>query len=190
MEALKAIRSAVPTFEPVTRDEVKDHLRIARSNEDHHDTIARLIQVAREEFEADTDYVLSTGTYVVKLDNWPCGDCIELPIRPVSAITSITYVDSAGATQTVDSSDYSLNIYEPRYEIQLGYNETWPSTRGWENDITVTMVAGYATASVIPLRAKQACLIKIQSLFEGDPKWVLEKAYDWMVKKFARSTYP
>ena len=191
MDAIKVIRSAVPTFEPVTLDDVKSHLRIARGNEDHHDDLKRLIQVARELFEKDTDYVLSTGTYVAKLDDWPCCDYITMPVRPVSAITSITYTDSAGTVQTWSSSNYSLNVYESLPEIVLAYASSWPSNRGWENDITITLVAGYASQSVVPFALKQALLQKIQHLFDGDdPRGNIEKSYERIVQRFARSSYP
>ena len=194
MEALKAIRSAVPTFESVTEDEAKSHLRIARSNEDHHDDLVRLIQQSRENFERDTDYVIATGTYVVKLSEWPIGDCIELPVRPVSSITSIAYLDTAGVSQTMSSGDYSLNTYGSRHKVQLGYGETWPTIRGWENDITITFVAGYASRSVVPANIKQACLLEIARLFENRGDSIKDeptgKAYERIVSRYARSSYP
>lgn len=187
---LKPIRSAVPTFEPVTLAEAKSHLRIAKTNEEHHNDLDRLIQVAREAFESDTNYVLSTGTYTVKFECFPDEDELQLPIRPVSSITSLTYVDSAGTVQTFSSAYYSLNQYESMPTLQLVYPNVWPSTRGYENDNVLTFVAGYTTAALIPAQAKQAILLKIEQLFDGDPKGLVERAYEWIVKKYARSSYP
>ena len=186
----KAARSADPTFEPVTMPEVKAHLRIAETNEDHHDSIARLIQVAREEFEGDTNYILSTGTFVYKLDDWPECESILLPVRPVSSITSIQYVDPNGTTQTFSSSNYSLNTTHVLPQIDLAYSSSWPATRVFSNCVTVTFVAGYSLISAIPARAKQACLIKVEQLFDGDQKELLSRTYEWLIKKFMRPTYP
>jgi uncharacterized phiE125 gp8 family phage protein len=190
IQTLKPIRSADPSFEPVTLAEAKSHLRIAESNEDHHVDISRLVQLARESIESDTNYVVATGTYVVKMSDWPDDDFIVLPVRPVSSLTSVQYVDSAGATQTYSSSNYSLNLYKGLHRIQLAYSATWPTTRGHENDITVTFVAGYSTAAAVPAQIKQLALLKIEQLFDGDPKGLCERAYEWLLKKFARPTYP
>lgn len=183
----KAIRSGNPSFEPVTLAQAKAQVRIALANTDHDDYLNRLIQMSREQFEADTSVVVATGTFMLSLDGFD-GPSIVLPVRPVTSVTSITYKDTSGATQTLSGSKYALSTVKASPEIVLAYNESWPDCRGHQNDVTFTFVAGYATAGAVPETIKQACLLLITQQFEGDTK--NEWGYEQIVKRHWRSSYP
>lgn len=187
----RAIRQAVPTFEPVTLAQAKAQLRIATANTDHDSYITRLIQEAREKFEHDSSYVIATGSFVLSLDSFEDDD-IDLPLRPITAITSITYKDVNGDTQTFSSTKYTLSNSEAMPEIVLNYNESWPSVRGHRDDITITFVAGHATAGDVPEKIKQAVLLEIKQQFEAENVADMKEnfGYEVLLKHYMRPTYP
>lgn len=143
-----------PASEPLSLVEAKDHLRITQANEDG--MIAGYILAAREYIENDTHLKLVTQTldYTVD-DGWPCVSArgyyrtrIEFPFKPVASITSVSYVDAAGATQVLASNQYVLRNDGPVHFIEPAYDITWPTVRAQTAAITVRLVAGAAAASV------------------------------------------
>jgi uncharacterized phiE125 gp8 family phage protein len=78
-----------------------------------------------------------------------------LPKPPIASITSVTYVDTDGATQTWSSALYQTDLpsgptAEPA-RILPAYNESYPSTRAQMNAVTVRFVAGYGVdGSYVP----------------------------------------
>jgi uncharacterized phiE125 gp8 family phage protein len=194
---LQPIQSAEPTFEPVTLAEAKRQLEIATGTTDHDDLLERLIVEAREVVEHDTGLVSVTRTFVEKLDDWP-DTWIELKRRPVTSVTSITYVDTSGVTQTWGSTNYTLDTYRVTPAIRCTYGNDWPTIRGDESGITVTYVAGYTTRASIPEAFKQACLLRVAEAFDdrtgqNDPSNVMigrKSAYERIIARLMRSTYP
>lgn len=185
----KPTRAAAPGFEPVTLAQAKAQLRIAVANTDHDDYLTRLIQHSRELVEHDTSLIVATGTFSVTARNFPKTDWIELPLRPVTAITSVTYKDTAGASQTFDAANYSLSNAHAMPRVLLTYNVSWPTTRGYEDDVTITFVAGHASASVVPEVIKQAVLLEIMRQFEmGDKSQ--DFGFDQLLRRYQRTSYP
>lgn len=192
-----AVQSAEPTSEPLTATEVKKHLEISGST---HDTqLAGLIEAARYAFENDTGLATITRTFTEKLDDWPAEDFIVLRRRPVSAITSVQYVDTAGTTQTWASTNYALDAHAATPAIYLAYGISWPTIRGVRQAITLTYVAGFSTGTTLPELHKQAMCMWIAARFynrQGDepfgmtalPKY--QAAYDAIINRLMRSTYP
>lgn len=184
-------RSAVPTFEPVTLAEAKKQLEIAESNDAHDSQVLALIVAAREAVERETGIVGATGTFVYRVTEFPCDVLLIPDIRPVSAITSITYIDTAGATQTWSSSNYSLDNNGVRPFVRLAYGASWPTIRGDVNGVTITLVAGYATAATIPSLFKQACLMHITQNFESRDGMAKDlNGYQRVLNLLMRSSYP
>lgn len=195
----KPIRSTAPTElqEPVTIAEARKQCGIADGINYHDDELRRLITAARELVENDTGLVCYTGTYTWKLTDWPYESWLEIrAIRPVTSITSITYVDGSGATQTWDSSSYVLETSTVVPLVRLAYSESWPGDiRGDINGITVTMVAGYATVAAIPSRVKQAVLFLVNHWFVNkDTVGIvgpqISLTYEALVNSIGRPSYP
>ena len=189
----RAIRFGSPAFEPVSLAEVKKHLEIADADHSHDQHLSALIQTARELVEHDTQAILATGTFTMTLDDFPDEDEIELPIKPVSSVTSITYIDTGGTTRTMSSSDYVLDSNEPTPEIRLAYLAMWPVTRGEPNAVTITFVAGYSSAATVERKFKQMMLLDIARNFQDREGWESPKdnsAYERLATRFERSSYP
>ena len=135
-----------PAVEPITLDEAKDQIRV--TSDDENGLIAGLIAAAREDAENYTHRALMTQTWDLKLDAFPCGD-VDLPMPPLQSVTSVTYVDTAGVTQTLSTSVYAVEAPTgPKAapgRLTLKYQQLWPQTQAIANAVTVRFVAGYGT---------------------------------------------
>lgn len=138
--------SVRPTFEPVSLDYFKAHAHWDTTYDDA--VLAGFIVAARELAEAFTGRAFVTQTIEVKFDAFPNSDVIQLPRSPAASVTSLTYVDTAGATQTMAGADYVLDGNSEPARLALAYGKSWPSTRAQMNAITLTYVAGQAQASI------------------------------------------
>lgn len=167
-----------PVAEPVTLAEAKAHCRVEHSSDDT--LISSLIVAAREYVETETRRALCTQTWDLTIHRaWPSywdAEChewrigIELPRPPLVSVTSITYVDTAGDSQTLAADQYQVvktggqtlaGLIVPAYSV------TWPSIRDVHDAISVRFVAGYGNAAAVPQRIKQAMLLLIGHLYEN-----------------------
>ena len=181
-----------PTLEPLTLDEAKKQVEVASSDTYHDEHLIRLIQQAREQWETDTDSACLTQTLRVYLDAF-CDIAIDLPRRPIQSISTVKYYDGSNVLQTLSSSVYSLNAAER--EVELAYNQSWPSTvLGRWDAVQITYIAGYTSRQLVPMLARQAMLLLVGYYFEanrGDNDRQNDlRAYENLVLKQMRSTYP
>jgi uncharacterized phiE125 gp8 family phage protein len=139
--ALKIVTA--PYADPVSLEAAKQHIRVDTPDDDA--LIARTIRSAVETFEVHTRRQYVTASWRMTLDAFPSDGYIDLPMPPVQSVTSITYVDADGATQTVSAADYSLDSDREPGRINLAYNASWPSPRTQPNAVTVSFKSGYAT---------------------------------------------
>lgn len=152
-------RTAAPTILPVSIEEVYAHAKIADRSLETLTLVDRLIRLATETAEAITRRALLTQTWTLKGRDFPADDFILLPRPPLQSVTSITYVDPHGATQTLSSSDYTADTTHDPGRVVLNYGESWPSVRGHHNDVTITYVAGWTAAASVPQTIRQAILM-------------------------------
>lgn len=193
------IRSGTITLEqePVTLAEARRQCELG-DNDFHNHHLAQLITSVREQVEADTGLVCYTSTFTLKMTEWPSCSYFRLwGARPVTSVTSITYIDSAGATQTWGSSNYVLDTGFVVPIVRLAYGVDWPSLRGDINGITVTFVAGYASVAAVPQMIKNACLLLLRHRWDhlgivnaGGNVSDISESYDALIGRLARSTYP
>ena len=186
------VRTTEPTLqqEPVSMDEARRQCGIAEGLDAHDAMLQTLIVAARAQVEADTGLVCYTGSFTLKMTDWPADDWFSIDdLRPVTSITSITYVDGDGTTQTLSTSVYAFESSGVKQFVRLKYAQSWPAQRGDINGITVTFVAGYSSVLVIPARIKQACLLLIAHWFEN--RSAVGTVGDLsLVNSLGRRTYP
>lgn len=156
--------SVEPTGEPVSLLDTKKHLRVDHDEEDG--LIGMIIISARQTLEKYTNRSFITQTRVLKLDAFPACETIYLPNGAVQSITSISYIDDAGATQTlVLNTDYWADFDSDIARLEaVNY---WPSTYDRPNAVTITYVCGYGAASTVPGPLKSALLLLVGHLYEN-----------------------
>jgi uncharacterized phiE125 gp8 family phage protein len=157
--------------EPIQLEEARTHLRIEPygSPEEHPDDdyISALITVARQWCEQYTRRALATQIIEFPLDKFD-GD-IELPLKPAQQVESITYLDANGASQTLSTSVYGLDFYGGKIFLKNG--QSWPTTLGQTNAITVKYTAGHTLGSPddieLPKPIISAMYLLIGTLYEN-----------------------
>lgn len=164
------------TSEPVTLQEAQAFMRVTTSEEDAL-IEDQLIPAAREWCEEWTGRQFVSATYDLSLDRFPTDeypwderrttyrpDAIRVPRPPLSSVTSITYMDEDGTSQTLSASLYRVDTKSIVGEITPAYGEVWPDTYDTTNAVTVRFVCGYST---VPASIKQAVLIVCQTMYEN-----------------------
>ena len=160
--------SSGPTIEPVTLTDAKVHLRI--DHDDENAFVQNLAVASRKYWEATLDRQFINATWVYTLDAFPAAttDFIHPPRPPLSSVTSIQYVDTAGDTQTWAAANYTTSTDVEPGRIGLAYNVDWPETREVMDAVTVTYVAGYgAAAPNVPEEARALILMRVADLYEN-----------------------
>lgn len=146
--------TTAPTTEPVTVAELGLQSRIDEVVE--NPLFDSYIKAAREMVETDLSRALITQTWSLKLDAFP-DDAIQIRRCPLISVSSIAYLDTNGASQTLSSSVYVVNNHGEPGLVTLAYGQTWPTTYDQNGAVTITFTAGYGSYPVsVPERAKQA----------------------------------
>ncbi|HVW36055.1 MAG TPA: head-tail connector protein [Pirellulales bacterium] len=103
------------------------------------------------------------GTFPLgALYNW----AITLPLPPVQAVNSITYLDSAGDLQTLAPSQYVVDVTGEPARLTPQYGFVWPITRWQVGSVTVQFTAGYGTAADVPETVKAAIKLLVAHWYE------------------------
>lgn len=149
-----------PSEEPVSTAELRAHCRIDINDE--NTLLDSYQKAARISLETLTRRAFVTTTFKLTLDDFP--RCVNywyfqnpiwLPRADVIAISSITYVDSNGSTQTLASNQYQLTTGHPA-KVVPAYGLNWPTTRNQPDCVSVTFSAGYGAATAVPENVKLA----------------------------------
>lgn len=165
-----------PALEPITMADAKLHCKVDTTLEEP--LFGPWITAARQYAETFTHRALLTQTWDLKLDRFPCG-AIELPCPPVQSVTSVTYLDTAGASQTWSSSLYETDLPAgPQAmpgRLQPVYGEVYPLTREVFNAVTVRVVCGYGAApSSVPALLREALLMLVARMYEKREARIVE----------------
>jgi uncharacterized phiE125 gp8 family phage protein len=147
------------TTGPVTIDDALLHCRADDSDPSDIASVMLYLAAAVAHVEQYLGTPLASRTVTVQADYF--SDFARLPFAPVTSITSISYFDAAGATQTLSATVYRLIASGIEAFIELKPDQTWPTTKSGER-ITVTAVVGYAS---LPFDIRAAILLMTASLF-------------------------
>lgn len=151
-----------PTETPVTLDEAKAHLRETDVEQDAQ--IEAFLKGAVSMLDGRDGILgraLCTQTWDLLLDCFPATSAIGIPLPPLQSVTSVTYVDPDGATQTMPSGDYIVDTASDPGVLALAFGKSWPSVRLQRNAITIRFVAGYGAAAAVPPAIKDAIKLLI-----------------------------
>lgn len=187
------VTTTAPTASIVTADECRRQCRIDHTTEDL-DLLA-WAERATEMLERDTLLLLRPMVGRLELDRAPCaGTPIYIERFPITDVTGITYVDSAGDEQTWAEEKYivGLNTKPPR--IVPAFGQAFPTLRRQPGSLQVSFEGGYA-AGAAPALAKQTVLLLVGFWFRnrslvgelGDPGNDFEKSYWAMARRLGWS---
>ena len=188
-------RQSSPSGLAVTLQEVKDHLRVSGNSQD--DELTLLVEASTEKLERDINRGLLQATWQQAMFDFPCdGEQIDLMMGSATSVSSITYIDADGVTQTLDSSLYSFS--RGRECVFNGNSDgDWPevdiSTKG--DKVFINFTCGVLDAGCLPRLYKQAILLEVGRAYfdpaqENQSNTDNGKTYEMIVLKLLRSSYP
>lgn len=167
-----------PVEEPVSLAEARLHLRVDFPDDDA--LIVSLIAAARMAAETLTGRQLVTARWKLVLDSFPGpsligvpagrsfslpGHAILLPKCPVQSVVSLQYLDMASTTQTMPSSDYTVDAACEPARITPVFGKIWPIPLPQIGAVGVTFDAGYGTAASVPPGIKSWIKLRVGSLY-------------------------
>lgn len=169
MSLIDLTRTIAPAQALLTLAASKTHMRV--ETPDYDERITALIDGVSDFLEGYDGYMgraLVNQTWALRLDAFPSGDCIDLPLPDlVSAV--VTYLDANGATQTLSASAY--HVLDGRVSrLMLKDGQSWPSTATHPRAVTVTFVCGFgATNASVPKAIIAAAQRMVQIQFDRMP---------------------
>lgn len=159
------VLTSPPALEPVSIAEAKDHLKVGHSDEDA--LISSLILTSRLHIEAALSLALIEQSWTWTLDRWPEGRAnLTLPLRPVSAINSISVLDSDGVPTVVSQDDYALDGDAVPPRLVRVVNQ-WPKPGQSQSGIEIAFTAGFGSAADdVPQPVRHAHLLLVAHWYE------------------------
>ena len=187
-------RTSSPSGLAVSLQEAKNHLRVSGNSQD--DEITLLIEASTEKLERDINRGIISATWQQAMSCFPSeAGMINLMMGMDTAVSSITYVDSDGVTQTLDSSLWSYS--NARSGIFSEDSDGWPevSLETKSDKVFINFTCGVADSDCVPRLMKQAILLETgRAYFDPAQENTLNtdngKSYEMLVRKLIRSSYP
>jgi uncharacterized phiE125 gp8 family phage protein len=149
-----------PASYPVTLAEAKAQCRVEGSDEDT--LLGGLISAATDHVEQYTGRAIVSQTWELVLDDF--SNAMLIPKGPVTAVSSVKYIDTADVEQTVTDTNYTLDdASDPQWLVKAS-DYTWPTVAGGVNNVIIRFVCGYAT---VPPSIKHAILLLIAQWYDN-----------------------
>ena len=82
--------------------------------------------------------------------HWRHHRAIELAFPPVTAVTSITYLDQTGTQQTLPASAYQVDLDGDEARVRPVFGTTWPPALMVPDSVRIRYAAGYQDADDNP----------------------------------------
>jgi uncharacterized phiE125 gp8 family phage protein len=183
-----------PAVEPVTLDDVCDHLRIDDEEQKNAQAImlTGLITAARMDAENKTGMAFVEQTLMLTTNH--CRNFIELLRSPVIEIESVSYYDVNNVAVEIDAANY-YHIAGPVGRVAFVWGFAYPTLYTRPDAFSVRYRAGYqATSSPVtdyaenvPQPIRQAILLGVQVLYGGltpQEQEATEKARDALLSTY------
>jgi uncharacterized phiE125 gp8 family phage protein len=172
--------TSAPAAEPITADDEKLHARVDIDDDD--DLIDLYIKTARLYVEHYIQSALIAQTWKLTYDS--CDEpfskrLINIPMKPITSITSIKTYDSVNAETIFSSDSYRLS----GDRVVLNDNYDWPTNYRLHDALEIIFVAGYgASGSYVPEDIKQAIRMLVAQYYQTrealfDPMVAMKSEY-------------
>lgn len=171
----KIITSA--TFEPISVADAGEYLRVDDLVADTA-LLQSLITASRQAVEQFLNRYIAEQTVETAYN----GFSNELVLSsPVSSVTSVKYLDSNGAEQTLATNQYLVDTYSEPAVITPAYNVTYPATYAVPNSVKVRYVVGFTSGgspdtNPLPKPIRHAMMLIIGDLY-ANREGQSDKAY-------------
>ena len=155
-----------PTLPVVSLADAKLHLKVDGSDDDT--LITAMVAAATQQAQHETGRALMRATWERRLDAFPAAE-IRLGLPPVVSVVSVTYIDPAGATQTVPSASYTLDDSTDSGSgwVLPGPGYQWPDTAAGANVVRVRFQAGHLTAAEVPESIRAWIMLQVGALYRN-----------------------
>jgi len=160
----KLVLKTGPATTAISLAEAKAFLRVDSDYDDDDSYITSLIGVATNVVEQFTRRRLITQTYNIYYDEFP--PFMDLQVGNVASVTHVKYYDTDNTLQTLDTSQYDVDIRVKPGRIYQAEDGNFPNTYERANSVEVEFVVGSA-ASDVEDAIKQAMYIVIGRYYEN-----------------------
>jgi len=160
----KLVLKTGPATTAISLAEAKAFLRVDSDYDDDDSYITSLIGVATNVVEQFTRRRLITQTYNIYYDEFP--PFMDLQVGNVASVTHVKYYDTDNTLQTLDTSEYDVDIRVKPGRIYQAEDGNFPDTYERANSVEVEFVVGSA-ASDVEDAIKQAMYIVIGRYYEN-----------------------
>ena len=160
----KLVLKTGPATTAISLAEAKAFLRVDSDYDDDDSYITSLIGVATNVVEQFTRRRLITQTYNIYYDEFP--PYMDLQVGNVASVTHVKYYDTDNTLQTLDTSEYDVDIRVKPGRIYQAEDGNFPDTYERANSVEVEFVVGSA-ASDVEDAIKQAMFIVIGRYYEN-----------------------
>lgn len=167
-----------PASEPVLLADAKAYARINTAADDA--LVTDLITGAREYLETFCRRQFMLATWLLTLDRfpiyydwyeyspyqntapyqsasqWQTQNLIRLPKPPLVSIDSIQYIDDTGVLQTLDPSQYTVDVKSTPGRLSPAFGVFWPGTQAEIDAVQIQFQAGYVSPTPLPARVRIA----------------------------------
>jgi uncharacterized phiE125 gp8 family phage protein len=153
-----------PIEEPVALDDLLLHCRVDSALDASQVEAYGL--AARHWVEQVTKRQLLTATWRYTLATLPLVDTLWLPKPPLQSVETVTYVDTAGVTQTLDTATYVVETAPLPGHLRLAYGQRWPGVQAGPGAVQVDFIAGWDDVLRVPPPLLQAIRLLTAHWFE------------------------
>jgi uncharacterized phiE125 gp8 family phage protein len=156
--------------ELITVEEAAEFMR-AEFSESEESLIETLITAARQMCEEYLFRRIGVQTVELRDKSFPANNAPIILPAPLISVTSIKYLDTNNAEQTLDEDDYIVSDSSPGLIIPV---ISWPDTSNSGDSLRVLFVAGYSGTGESPMQSealpktiKTAILMQIADMYEN-----------------------
>ena len=191
------VLTTAPTLEPVNVEDARRNLDLDDNYRDAD--VEQWIIEARKSVEHDARVALVNQTRTLVTHAFPASSSFNVGIvSPLVSVTSISYLDTAGTSQTLATTVYKVDTGRRPGVVWLKSGQTWPSTYDEANSVTVVYVAGHGAAvATVPEAAKQAIYLLVRYRLDNPEAFRVgftEKAglygYEHCINQLRPGNYP
>jgi uncharacterized phiE125 gp8 family phage protein len=158
------VMTSPPATEPVTVADAKAHMRIDGSDEDI--LIASLLLTSRLHIETALRLALITQSWTLRLDRWPPGRDVKLPLSPLRSVDEVRVKNPSGGAVVVAAESYLVDVASRPARL-VWNNVIPPIPKVPINGIEIDLTVGFgADGDSVPAPLKHAILMLAAHWYE------------------------